>query len=293
MDRGARRAGARAARHGQLHGQVPGAPRGDPAAARCLAGGAGRGAAGRGAIRAGDARGRGRRGAYRQGEIHRLRGERAAAERAYRMPGNAAGSRSRGLPVAAGRGQRDAAAAAIRRAVGEPPAPSQRACCSFPPYIEIMLAVGRRRRRAPGLPRARGDHRRGSGAGCSRRDSRARSGGDRPCRRGRLGRPRPAASRVPCVAGARCLRSRRRASRVLVGLACRALGDEDTATLELETARACSRSSGPSRTSPASTRSPPAPGAQLPRAVAARAGGVAHGRRWRDEQGDRRVAGHQ
>ena len=46
MDRGSHALVRGAARHGQLHGQVPGAPRGDPATARRLAGGTGRGADG-------------------------------------------------------------------------------------------------------------------------------------------------------------------------------------------------------------------------------------------------------
>ena len=43
---------------------------------------------------------------------------------------------------------------------------------------------------------------------------------------------------------------------MLVGLACLALGDEDTATLDLEAARRCSSSWGQRPTSPASTRCP-------------------------------------
>ena len=47
--------------------------------------------------------------------------------------------------------------------------------------------------------------------------------------------------------------------RVLVGLACRALGDEDTAALELEAARDALRAAwGRGRTEPVSTRLPQA-----------------------------------
>ena len=44
-------------------------------------------------------------------------------------------------------------------------------------------------------------------------------------------------------------------ARVLIGLACRTLGDDDAAGLELEAARASSRSSGHRRMSRGSTRS--------------------------------------
>ena len=58
-----------------------------------------------------------------------------------------AGSRSRAWPCCAcARARRDAAAAAIRRAVSETTAPLQRAAL-LPAYVEIMLAVGERRRR--------------------------------------------------------------------------------------------------------------------------------------------------
>ena len=62
--------------------------------------------------------GRRRRGVP-SGELHRLRGELAAAEEAYREARRAGASRSRARVAAAGTGRRHAAAAAIRRALGE------------------------------------------------------------------------------------------------------------------------------------------------------------------------------
>jgi DNA-binding CsgD family transcriptional regulator len=172
---------------------------------------------------------------YRKGEIHRLRGESAAAARAYRD------ARQRGWEPQPGlcllrlaERNTDAAAAAIRRVLGETAGVSQRAAL-LPAYIEIMLAVGAvddaraacreleeitdgfgSRMLAAAVAQARGAIALGEGDGWAalvplRHACRAWQELDVPFEAARV--------------------------RVLVGLACRALGDEDTATLELEAAR--------------------------------------------------------
>jgi len=173
--------------------------------------------------------------AYRKGEIHRLRGEGAAAARAYRD------ARQRGWEPQPGlcllrlaEGNTDAAAAAIRRAVGETRGVSQRAAL-LPAYIEIMLAVDAvdDARTACGELEEITD---GFGSGMLA---------------AALAQARGAVTLVDGDAAAALvsLRDACRAwqeldvpfeaarVRVLVALACRALGDEETATLELEAAR--------------------------------------------------------
>jgi DNA-binding CsgD family transcriptional regulator len=172
---------------------------------------------------------------YRQGELHRLRGESAAAESAYRDASRHGWEPQPGLALLRlAQGEAVAAAAAIRRTVGETAAPLKRAEL-LPAYVEIMLAVedaGEAGRAAQELE-----------AIAERFDS--------ELLRATVARARGA---VELAAGnaKEALVSLRQASqllhalgvpyelaraRVLVGLACRALGDEDSAALELEAAR--------------------------------------------------------
>ena len=172
---------------------------------------------------------------YRQGEIHRLRGEPAEAERAYREASRLGSDPQPGLALLRlAQGQGDAAAAAMRRGVGERTKPLERAAL-LPAYIEIMIAVGELERAAAAsddlneIAEAQGND--------VLRAMAAQQQGSL-----KLSEGEPAAA----------LESLRRASalwqalhapyevarvRVHLGLACRALGDEDTAVLELEAAR--------------------------------------------------------
>jgi DNA-binding CsgD family transcriptional regulator len=173
---------------------------------------------------------------YQQGEIHRLRGEYAAAEEAYRgaslhgcepQPGLALLRMAQGRP--------DAACAAIRRLESASTDRLQRARL-LPAYYDIMVATGdlQEARRAcheleelagvfgSDALRAMAAHARGS-IGLTEGDASAALG---PLRGAfemweRLQAPYESA-RV----------------RVLIGLACRALGDEETAALEFNAARA-------------------------------------------------------
>jgi DNA-binding NarL/FixJ family response regulator len=173
---------------------------------------------------------------YRQGEIHRLRGEPAAAEAAYREASRHGWEPQPGLALLRlAQGRPDAAQAAIRRAASET-AEAARLARLLPAQVQIMLATGRQdeaRAACRELEAIAGRH----------------DGGALPAvaahARGEF---------VLAAGDARAaLASLRRASelwvdleapyesariRELIGLACRALGDDDTASLELEAARA-------------------------------------------------------
>jgi DNA-binding CsgD family transcriptional regulator len=79
---------------------------------------------------------------YQQGELHRLQGDLAAAEAAYRDANGYGREPQPGLALLRlAQGDVDAAAAAIRRVVGEAKEPLRRAV-HLPAYVEIMLAAG-------------------------------------------------------------------------------------------------------------------------------------------------------
>jgi DNA-binding CsgD family transcriptional regulator len=171
---------------------------------------------------------------YRQGEVHRLRGDLGAAEDAYRGASRCGFEPQPGLALLRlAQGEGDAAAAAIRRAVGEATQPLKRAAL-LPAYVEIMLAIG--------------EHDRAS-AGCRELDEIAeRQTSD--ALRGMAAHVRGAVAEAEGDAQGALIELRRALElwqeleapyegarvRVLIGSACRALGDEDTATLELEAA---------------------------------------------------------
>jgi DNA-binding NarL/FixJ family response regulator len=172
---------------------------------------------------------------YREGEVHRLRGEHAAAEEAYRKARHGGREPQPGLALlrlAQGRSQ--AAAAAIRRAIAETADPSGRAGL-LPAYVEIMLAIGDAeaageaareleeigRRWAGGMLEAMAAHARGAVA-LAAGDARDALIALRHAEQGWRALDAP-------YEGARV--------RVLLSRACAALGDDDTAALELDAAR--------------------------------------------------------
>ena len=172
---------------------------------------------------------------YQQAEVHRLKGEFAAAEEAYR------GASQLGLEPQPGlallrlvQGRPDAAATAIRR-VASTTADRLKRMSLLPAYIEIMLAAG-------DVQDARN--------ACRELEDIARSfdtevpgaiaaqacgavelaEGDAQAALGSLRRAFEVWQRIEApYAAARV--------RVLIGLACRALGDEDGAGLEIDAAR--------------------------------------------------------
>jgi DNA-binding CsgD family transcriptional regulator len=173
---------------------------------------------------------------YQQGELHRLQGDFAAAEAAYRDANRCGREPQPGLALLRlGQGDDNAAAAAIRRALGETKEPLKRARL-LPACAEIVLAVGevQEARRASdelteivatyesAMLRAIAAHVRGM-VDLAAGDPQAALAPLREAWRRwqELEAPYEAAR-----------------ARVLMGLACRALGDEDSAELELDGARA-------------------------------------------------------
>jgi DNA-binding CsgD family transcriptional regulator/tetratricopeptide (TPR) repeat protein len=172
---------------------------------------------------------------YRLGELHRVRGEHGLAEAAYRQAAESGAEPQPGLALLRlAEGATAAAQAAIQRAVAEATAPLLRAAL-LPAQVEIALAGGdldRARTAADELAatadtydtpalRAVAGHTRGAvllAAGDARDALAALRGAWQLWRE--LDAPYDAA-RV----------------RVLVGLGCRALGDEEAAGMELDSAR--------------------------------------------------------
>ena len=176
------------------------------------------------------------RACYLEGEVHRLRGEFAKAEAAYRLSSRFGGEPQPGLALLRlAQGKRDAAAASIRRAVTETTDRLRRAAL-LPAYAEIMLAVGE-------VDEAREacDQLEAICAECESEMLRAMFAGARGAVELAAGDTATALADLRrCVQIWSELEAPYEAARarVLVGVACRALGDEDTFTLELDAARA-------------------------------------------------------
>ena len=172
---------------------------------------------------------------YRQGEIHRLRGEFGAAQAAYREASRSGYEPQPGLALLRlAQGKQEAATAAIRRAVGEATESLKRAAL-LPAYVEIMLESGDvETARSASRQLDEIAERQGTQAlaatSASARAAVALAANDP---RAGLVAGRHAADAWREL-GARYDVAR---ARVLVGLACRSLGDDDTADMELESAR--------------------------------------------------------
>ena len=172
---------------------------------------------------------------YQQGELHRLRGEFAEAEEAYRQANQWGHSPQPGLAeLRLAQGDVAAAAAAIRRVMDEA---QDRAARSkvLAAYVEIGLAVddvGAARAAADELSRIAADLMApllqaiaaGATGAVLLAEGDARAACDTLRRAWTAWREIDAPYEAARV-------------RVLVGLACRALGDEDTAEMELDAAR--------------------------------------------------------
>jgi DNA-binding CsgD family transcriptional regulator len=173
--------------------------------------------------------------AYVQGEMHRLAGDFAAAERSFREANGIGYEPQPGLALLRlAQGNPDSAAAAIRRAIAES-TQTLRRLRLLPAYVEITLAVGE-------FDRAR--------AAVDELEGIAPSFGGAveamaACAKGALllAREEPEKALLalrPGMAAWQRLGIPYEAARtrVLIGLACLAVGDHDTAELELDTARA-------------------------------------------------------
>lgn len=172
---------------------------------------------------------------YQLAEVHRLRGETADAERAFARSSRYGGDVQPGLALLRlDQGKVEAAAAAIRRALVEVDSRLQRSRL-LPPYVEIMLA-------AADLTAARDG---------TKELAEIADELDMPALQARVAFARGAVHlsednpelALPALRQAwRLWRDldipyEAARSRVLVGLACRALADEDNAAMELDTAR--------------------------------------------------------
>jgi DNA-binding NarL/FixJ family response regulator len=172
---------------------------------------------------------------YRQGEVHRLQGEFAAAEEAYREASRAGWEPQPGLALLRlTQGKADAAAAAIRRVLGETTARLKRAGL-LPAHVEIMLAVGDTQE-ARTACRELDEISQGQGSGVLGAMA-ANARGTVELADGDPGDALVALRQAWQVW--RELEAPYEAARAreLVGLACRALGDDDAAAVELEAAR--------------------------------------------------------
>jgi DNA-binding CsgD family transcriptional regulator len=172
---------------------------------------------------------------YREGEVHRLRGEFAVAEAAYRDAHRGGYEPQPGLALLrVAQGSAEAAATAIRRLVGETSDASRRAGL-LPAEVEIMLKVG-------DVPAARsayeqleslGEHWTGAMVGATVAHARgavALAEGDAEAALKALRQATQAWRELEAPYEAA-------RAQVLVGLACRVLGDDDAAALELDAAR--------------------------------------------------------
>jgi DNA-binding CsgD family transcriptional regulator len=173
---------------------------------------------------------------YQQGELLRLRGDLAGAERAYRDANRFGREPQPGLALLRlAQGDAATAAASIERALGETNAPLRRARL-LPAAVEIALAagdVGRARSASGELAEI-------AGAGTSPMLSAVAEGARGVVRLadddpgGALSSLRGALRRWQELAAP----YEAARTRVRIAVACRALGDEDTAALELDAARA-------------------------------------------------------
>jgi DNA-binding CsgD family transcriptional regulator len=172
---------------------------------------------------------------YRQGEVHRLRGDRGAAEESYREASRRSFEPQPGLALLRlEEGKRDAASSAIRRVLDEASQVRARAAL-LPAYVEIMLAGGE-------IEEARSACRELETISEAHRSDmlRAMSAQARGALALAEGDPQVAllALREACQIWEELEAPYEAArARVLVGLGCRAVGDEDTAVWELDGAR--------------------------------------------------------
>lgn len=179
---------------------------------------------------------------YLRGEILRLKGKLTAAEEAYRQASRCGREPQPGLSLLRlAQGNRDGAAASIRRVVDETGEPVARVRL-LPAYIEIMLAVGDRGEASAACNELEQIAARNEGGLLGALVAQAR--GALEFISGEVRTALPLLRRASHAWGELQAPYEAARARELVGLACRALGDEDSAALELESARCVYESLG-------------------------------------------------
>ena len=172
---------------------------------------------------------------YLRGEIHRLRGELAAAEEAYREASRCGREPQPGLSLLRlAQGNREAAAASIRRVIDETGERVGRLRL-LPAYIEVMLAAGDREEASSAcgeLAKIAAGYESGMLGAMA-----AQARGAVELAAGEARTALPALRRAALAWEELQAPYEAARARELVGLACRALGDADSAALELESAR--------------------------------------------------------
>jgi DNA-binding CsgD family transcriptional regulator/tetratricopeptide (TPR) repeat protein len=173
---------------------------------------------------------------YQRAEVHRLRGEFPAAEEAYRLASQWGWEPQPGLALLrVAQGRAEAAAAAMRRAMRAAAARTQRARL-LPAHVEVMLSIDELDE-ARAASRELEDIARSFGSAvldamaAQARGAIALAEGDAAAALGPLRSAWRTWQKAQAPYQAACVR-------VLIGRACRALGDEDGARLELAAARA-------------------------------------------------------
>ena len=173
---------------------------------------------------------------YRQGEIKRLQGEFAAAEEAYRAASGLGFEPQPGLALLRlAEGNRAPAVVAIRRVAEETEGPLQRVRV-LPAYVEIMLASGdvdAARRASAELAALSETHSNDLLRGLAAHAAGAVLLADGDARDASASLRRALGTWQEIEAPYEAARTR-----VLLGIACRRLGDEEAAALEFEAARA-------------------------------------------------------
>jgi DNA-binding CsgD family transcriptional regulator len=172
---------------------------------------------------------------YRQGEIQRLQGEFGAAEEAYREARRGGVEPQPGLALLRlAQGHGEAAAAAIRRLVGETSEPSERAGL-LPAHVEIMLAIGDSEAARSACAELQAIAERWEGGMLGAMAAHARGAVD-------LADGDAGAALVALRSACQAWREldapyEAARARVLLGQACATVGDDDTAAMELDAAR--------------------------------------------------------
>jgi DNA-binding CsgD family transcriptional regulator len=172
---------------------------------------------------------------YRQGEVQRVRGEFTAAEDAYREASRWGREPQPGLALLRlAQGRADIAAAAMRRLAGETTGPVGRAAL-LPAHVEVMLAVG-------ALDEAGESSRELTAIAADFQSEMLDAAAAQAQGAVELAEGDPGAALVSLRQALQTLQEldvpyETARVRVLVALACRALGDDDSGALELEGAR--------------------------------------------------------